>query len=219
MVQHGAYALLMDYYYSTEKPIPSIDNQMMRICSAFDEHEICAVMYVLNEFFVLTDEGYVNNRVEEELEKRRDISEKRRNATLAREAKRKKQEKKGSSIDASFDIPNDDTSTSTSTFKKDISNDISKKAAFEKFWEQYPRQRRGDKQKAFTAYKKALTKDTHENIYAGLLSYAASDEVERGYAKGCVPWLNDSRWLNDYSRKGVSNGSDTAAALREWAEE
>lgn len=66
------------------------------------------------------------------------------------------------------------------------------------FWDLYPSQRKGDKQKSFTAYQRALKKDTHENIMDGLKSYVQSDEVAKGFAKGCAAWLNDSRWLNEY---------------------
>lgn len=69
---------------------------------------------------------------------------------------------------------------------------------FDVFWDLYPSQRKGDKQKSFTAYQRALKKDTHENIMDGLKSYVRSDEVAKGFAKGCAAWLNDSRWLNEY---------------------
>lgn len=80
-----------------------------------------------------------------------------------------------------------------------------KKNRFEEFWEQYPRQRRGAKDKAEIAYRKAITRDTEESILSGLLSYAASDEVARGFAKGAAAWLNDDRWANDYAVKPQSS--------------
>jgi len=75
---------------------------------------------------------------------------------------------------------------------------ISPKGDFEKFWDLFPRQRRGDKAKAKKAYDIALKKDTEENILSGLRSYIQSEEVSKGYAKGCTAWLNDSRWTNEY---------------------
>jgi len=66
------------------------------------------------------------------------------------------------------------------------------------FWDLFPRQRRGDKAKAKKAYDIALKKDTEENILSGLRSYIQSEEVAKGYAKGCTAWLNDSRWTNEY---------------------
>lgn len=77
--------------------------------------------------------------------------------------------------------------------------------AFEKFWEAYPRQRRGSKEKARKAYLRALSRASPEEIHAACEAYAASDEVRRGFAKGCEAWLNDDRWTVDYSAKQGGN--------------
>lgn len=71
---------------------------------------------------------------------------------------------------------------------------------FEKIWEIYPRQRRGNKIKMKRAYLRALTEKraTEEEIYVGLEKYRISDEVERGYAKGAEAWLNADGWANSY---------------------
>lgn len=77
---------------------------------------------------------------------------------------------------------------------------------FEEFWMQFPRQRRGNKEKAKQAYAKAI-KENRANemeILDGVQKYAASDEVARGYAKGAAAWLNDDRWTADYSVKPSS---------------
>lgn len=74
------------------------------------------------------------------------------------------------------------------------------KNRFDEFWDIFPRQRRGAKDKAETAYRKAIKRDTEDNILSGLKSYAESDEVSRGYAKGAAAWLNDDRWTSNYSR-------------------
>lgn len=77
--------------------------------------------------------------------------------------------------------------------------------AFEKFWEAYPRQRRGSKEKARKAYLRALSRASPEEIHAACEAYAASDEVRRGFAKGCEAWLNDDRWTVDYAAKQGGN--------------
>lgn len=71
--------------------------------------------------------------------------------------------------------------------------------AFESFWESFPRKRRGSKDEALRAWRKAIKKATAEEIMKGLEGYAASDEVERGYAKGTAAWLNAECWRNDYA--------------------
>lgn len=81
--------------------------------------------------------------------------------------------------------------------------------SFEEFWTNYPNQRKGSKQKTFKAYLKAIERDSPMNILAGCMSYAISDEVERGFAKGAEAWLNDDRWLNNYNMKGYTNGKQS----------
>ena len=65
LAEHGAYCLLLDYYYSTERPIP--DDRCERIANAYETHERNAVRSVLEAFFTLTDEGWRNTRADEEI--------------------------------------------------------------------------------------------------------------------------------------------------------
>ena len=69
---------------------------------------------------------------------------------------------------------------------------------FAEFWEMYPRQRRGNKQKAWQAWLRATERAPPADIIVGLRGYCASDEVRRGFAKGAAAWLNDDRWTTDY---------------------
>ena len=89
MVQHGAYTLLMDWYYSNCQPIPLDRVQVHRICTAFAPEEIDAVHAVLQQFFVECEDGWHNERADEEIAKRSEISGKRRVAQAIREEKRK----------------------------------------------------------------------------------------------------------------------------------
>ncbi len=66
LVEHGAFSLLLDYFYATEKPIP--DDRCDRIANAYADYEREAVRAVLKQFFVETAEGWVNNRAVVEIE-------------------------------------------------------------------------------------------------------------------------------------------------------
>lgn len=126
LAEHGAYALLMDYYYS-KGPIPvnggstqgsfdtSHDDRVMRICSAFDQSEKRAVADVLDQFFTIKDGNYHNKRADAILEKRGIISETKKKAVAAREEKRRKKGTKKKSHDTSHDTSHDDTTTTTTT--------------------------------------------------------------------------------------------------------
>ena len=76
---------------------------------------------------------------------------------------------------------------------------------FEKFWELFPKRRAGSKQKAYLAYKKALDekRGTPDKIHAAVEKYRNSEEVRKGYAKGCAAWLNDDRFNDEYKSKWV----------------
>ena len=74
---------------------------------------------------------------------------------------------------------------------------------FEEFWNLYPRQRRGNKQKALKAYIRVIKekRSTVEELLISVNKYANSEEVKRGFAKGCEAWLNDDRFNTNYDMK------------------
>lgn len=111
MMEHGAYALLMDYCYSTGNPIPANAVQVHRICMAFASDEQDACMRVLHEFFTEQPDGWHNDRIDEELEKRNDISDKRSKAA------QKRYEKKPANAHA-IAPANADTATATANIDK-----------------------------------------------------------------------------------------------------
>lgn len=67
LIEHGAYTLLLDRYYSTEKGIP--ENQAHRVARARTKEEKEAVDIVLGEFFTLVNGTWIKNRVEGEITK------------------------------------------------------------------------------------------------------------------------------------------------------
>lgn len=69
MIEHGAYGLLLDHYYSKESPLPADMQEIYRIARAFERWEQNAVDRVLEKFFYLTASGYKQKRTEAELSK------------------------------------------------------------------------------------------------------------------------------------------------------
>lgn len=63
LLEHGAYCLLLDYYYSTEKPIP--DDRCERIAGARTEAEVAAVRSVLKEFFIKDGDVWRSKKADE----------------------------------------------------------------------------------------------------------------------------------------------------------
>lgn len=91
---------------------------------------------------------------------------------------------------------NTDILSNTDNKKKEIY-----KESFEKFWNEYPKQRAGNKDKAYSAYCRAIKeKRTTENeLMESVKRYAESEEVKKGFAKGCQAWINDDRFKIKYS--------------------
>ena len=85
--EHGAYLLLMAQYYMTGRPIPANASVLHRVCRCTTDADKAAVDAVLAQFFVLDGDVYRHNRIERELAKARDISEKR---SLAAKEKHRK---------------------------------------------------------------------------------------------------------------------------------
>jgi len=62
LAQHGAYTLLLDHCYSTERPLPSDYEALYRVCRAFTDDERVAVRSVAEEFFPVGDDGLRRNQ-------------------------------------------------------------------------------------------------------------------------------------------------------------
>lgn len=57
LAEHGAYTLLLDELYSTEKPLPADYIALFRICRAMDKAEQTAVKSVADKYFPIDANG------------------------------------------------------------------------------------------------------------------------------------------------------------------
>lgn len=73
LAEFGAYDRLLDHYYSTEQPITP--KEVHRICRAMNASERSAVDSVLERFWDLTADGYVQSKADEVIEKARPLIE------------------------------------------------------------------------------------------------------------------------------------------------
>ena len=78
MMEDGAFRRLLDHYYSTRQPLPTALLTLHRICRAVNPEETQAVNQVVNEFFVLRDDGWHNSRADQELTAWNEIAERNR---------------------------------------------------------------------------------------------------------------------------------------------
>lgn len=70
LAEHGAFTLLLDTYYATERPLPADHAALFRLCHAMSEGEQQAVSRVADEFFPVGEDGKRHNaRADAELRK------------------------------------------------------------------------------------------------------------------------------------------------------
>jgi uncharacterized protein YdaU (DUF1376 family) len=75
-IEDVTYRRLLDLAYTTEKPISADIHTISRLINLRDFHQ--EIQDVLNEFFELVEDGWINNRVLKEIEKTGGKSEKAR---------------------------------------------------------------------------------------------------------------------------------------------
>lgn len=67
LTEHGAYSLLMDYYYTDERPLPADHQELYLMLRAMRPEDRKAVDKVLSVFFTLAEDGYHQKRIDHEI--------------------------------------------------------------------------------------------------------------------------------------------------------
>lgn len=88
LAEHGAYFLMLQNYYATQKPLPTGD-PLYRMLRAHSRAEKDAVDSVARQFWVQSGEGFVNARAALEIQKAAAQAETNRLIALEREARKK----------------------------------------------------------------------------------------------------------------------------------
>lgn len=68
IAEHGAYLLMLQHFYATEQPLP-MGRELHRLLRAESKADRDAIDRVAEKFWALTEEGWVNHRAEEEIQK------------------------------------------------------------------------------------------------------------------------------------------------------
>jgi uncharacterized protein YdaU (DUF1376 family) len=88
LAEHGAYMLMLQHYYATERPLPA-GRELHRLLRAESRQERDAIEAVANRFWRLTDAGLVNDRADEEIVKGQAQAEVNRAIAVQREARKR----------------------------------------------------------------------------------------------------------------------------------
>jgi uncharacterized protein YdaU (DUF1376 family) len=68
LIEHGIYRQLIDWYYLDEKPIP-LETQVVTRRLSLGSDMLHLLQNILSDFFIKTENGYLHNRIEQELER------------------------------------------------------------------------------------------------------------------------------------------------------
>lgn len=224
IMEHGAYTLLLDRYYSSEHGIPA--DQAHRLARARTREEKQAVDTVLDEFFMLVDGIWINDRCEEELAKAKTKIEASR--ANGKKGGRPKKETLGSENETQekptgFSLGSENETQTKAHQTPDTKHHIKTPkppagvdARFEAFWSAYPKKVGPDAgRKAF------LKRKPDDALLAEMLAaIAAQKKSEQWQSDGgkYIPnpatWLNQGRWQDELTPATVN---DDEADRPQWA--
>lgn len=89
VTEHGAFRLMLDVYYATEKPLPADRKALYRLLRAESAADRSAIDSVASQFWVSTSGGLVNSRADLEIAKAEKQAEVNRQIAINREAKKR----------------------------------------------------------------------------------------------------------------------------------
>ncbi len=206
--EEAVYRRLLDHYYNTESAIPEETQSVIRRLRLRGYEEL--VGSILDEFFVLEEDGWHNKRADKEIaDYNKKAEQARNNGRKGGRPKKEKQqvtEEENPEKTQSVSIANQEESGSKTNHKPLTNNhkpnntpltpqsDDSEKD-FQRFWDAFGL-KKGLKP-AEKAFLKAIKKISVDDLVMKAKVYhqwCQKTETQQKYAQG---WLNDERWNDD----------------------
>lgn len=180
--------------YTDQEIVSIVKYQLLWAELEYKPDDKTALRYMTNKQLSIVKQ-YIND-IEAQVKRDIQVSEKNRNNRKLNYLKNKEKIE-----NVSITVNNTVSSTVEEQIRIDKNKEIYKES-FDVFWKVFPKQRIGNKEKAFTSYCRVLKEKrcTQDGLLNAVKMYAQSDEVKRGYAKGCAAWLNDDRFNNENLR-------------------
>jgi len=194
IAEHGAYMLMLQHYYATEKPLPE-GKSLHRMLRAQDKSERDAIDAVADQFWTRSSEGLINGRADAEIVKANAQAETNGRIAKEREAHRKAQRDKHeqSTNRATNDQPNQTPDTNTNTPPPPDGG--SDPAGFAEFWDSWPQSPRKVARKQCCAkWKRHGLKSQLPAILAHVEAMKHSKQWRDGYEPAPLTYLNQERW-------------------------
>lgn len=213
LVEHGAYRVMLDTYYATEKPLPADSAALYRICKAFSAAERKSVDMVAKAFFPTGQDGMRHNaRADAELADAQAFAD-----AQAKRAHKRWQSHGNAGNDAGAMPPHmpDECRNDASHSHRTTSTTAGKPAlppGFEEFWSVFPRRAGGNpKTRAVKAYRARL-RDGHtpEVMLEGARRYAefirATGKEGTEYVLQAATFVgSDKRFQEEWAKPGEGN--------------
>jgi uncharacterized protein YdaU (DUF1376 family) len=129
MAEHGAYILMLQHYYATEKPLP-VGKALHRMLRAQDKKDRDAIDAVSREFWTETKDGLVNLRANEEIGKATAQAE--TNARIAREREERRKASRSGNEPSTNRAKNDQPNQTPDTRHQKDNGDDSARARLDR---------------------------------------------------------------------------------------
>jgi uncharacterized protein YdaU (DUF1376 family) len=213
--EHGAYMLLILVMWKSDGKLENDDAKLSRIVR-LTPSKWRRIKPTIMSFFVIENGFISKNRMTKDIEKAKNLVNKRSEAgKRGGEAKSLKTKYVGVAIATDLLQQNSSKNVASQNLeliegkKERISLVVSSATTtvedddFEVFWEAYP-PRLGDRGKkaALKAYKSASKRASKPNILKGVQAYAvfcaAEEKINTPYVKLAASWLNQDGWLEAY---------------------
>ena len=214
MLEHGAYTLLLDRCYTTERGIPA--DQAHRVCRAKTRDERTAVDSVLAEFFTLEDGVWMNGRVIREITKMQaKVKAAQENGRRGGRPKQTQVEPTGLllgsvSVTQIKALQSPDTSNQENKVKTISQPTVAHppagglSASFIEFWTAWPAgERKQDKAKCAKHWKLKHLDDAASAVLADVRSKRGTTKWADGYIESPLVYLHGRRWEDGGSEGAV----------------
>lgn len=190
LAEHGAYNLLLDICYSTEKPLPASYDALYRLCRAMNKAEQDAVKSVADSFFPVGEDGLRHNqRADEEITKAQSTIAKQRESGVESAARRWSTD---GSTHKSTDPAAIQPPTSNPQKEKEYT---SPSAPFLAFWQAWPaNDRKASKGKCFDIWRQKKLDSQALVIAAHVEAMKGSQSWREGYIPAPITYLRQQRW-------------------------
>jgi uncharacterized protein YdaU (DUF1376 family) len=179
-IEDIAYRRILDVYYLHERPLNAGLTSVARQINMREYEE--QIKIVLTEFFTLTDDGWVNQRADQEIQQYRAKIEQ---ASRAGKASAERRFNAGS------------TDVQPTINHKPITNNQIDIDRFELFWKQYPR--KIAKPNALKAWLKIKPNDQLSQKMIDAVKQQKLSDREIQFVPHAATWLNGNRWEDEIS--------------------